>query len=495
MRAHAHLSFPPVTLDEGSFGKFGVMFPERPSCLTGTPQDIADLKTISDLLKSSTNDHPFLPAGYTYLGQFLAHDISFDPTAVSERQRDPEYVHNYRTAALDLDSIYGGGPVINPYFYDPAVRSGQTNFLLVNRKVSNSPELHFDVPRMENLKKTAVIADQRNDDNVIISKIHSTFCRFHNYWADFLANKDKKYHSDPIALFYDARQMVQWYFQWIILYDYLPRIVDLSDHEDMPFKVDTRAGYVENINTIKKQINWLLKDEKNRKFFRWKEAPYIPIEFSFMAFRFGHSQVRADYQFNTDTTDLLFGKQARTSRLPFVHVDLSFFFGERKKLNFSRLIAPSITDNMANIPEAPQPPNIAYLNLFRGLQNKLPSGQELARAMKVPYTDFNERPSFLSDNKSADQFFLSLLTRLGDFPKRLLSNTPAWAYILYEAFYFQKGLRLGPVASRIIAEVIVGLIQADKTSFMYQENWVPKDHKGCPKDDFTMADLLAFLDQ
>jgi hypothetical protein len=42
-----------------------------------------------------------------------------------------------------------------------------------------------------------------------------------------------------------------------------------------------------------------------RRFYDWRNSPYIPVEFSVAAYRFGHSQVRPSYRanFGTSTTD------------------------------------------------------------------------------------------------------------------------------------------------------------------------------------------------
>ncbi|MFZ3235515.1 MAG: hypothetical protein WA184_09120, partial [Stellaceae bacterium] len=68
-------------------------------------------------LEDGSRDSPALPAGITYLAQFLDHDLDFDPTSSLERQSDPAALSNFRTPAFDLDNIYGAGPVVNPQLY------------------------------------------------------------------------------------------------------------------------------------------------------------------------------------------------------------------------------------------------------------------------------------------------------------------------------------------------------------------------------------------
>ncbi|HWN72927.1 MAG TPA: peroxidase family protein, partial [Solirubrobacterales bacterium] len=123
-----------------------------------------------------------IPAGYTYLGQFIDHDITFDPVSSLQRQNDPDALHDFRTPRLDLDSLYGDGPNNNPYLFDPNVDGGKTSFL-----IGQNPSGERDLPR--NVLPSspagvpqgrALIGDPRNDENVIVGQLHLTFLRFHN---------------------------------------------------------------------------------------------------------------------------------------------------------------------------------------------------------------------------------------------------------------------------------------------------------------------------
>lgn len=60
----------------------------------------------------------YVDAGYTFLGQFIDHDVTFDSASLLQRAIDPYSLVDYRTPRLDLDSIYGGGPAQQPYLYD-----------------------------------------------------------------------------------------------------------------------------------------------------------------------------------------------------------------------------------------------------------------------------------------------------------------------------------------------------------------------------------------
>ena len=53
-------------------------------------------------------------------------------------------------------------------------------------------------------------------------------------------------------------------------------------------------------------------------------------------------------------------------------------------------------------------------------------------------------------------------------------ETPLWFYILKEAELVGEGRTLGPVGGRIVAEVLVGLLQKDLNSYLYlKPTWKP----------------------
>jgi hypothetical protein len=128
-------------------GRFGRLFPTLPPFAedtkpirdalselgaAGGPMDPGDdlsdpIALITDPAKSANNpNNPTITAGFTFLGQFLDHDMTFDPTSSLARRQDPEAIRNFRIPALDLDSVYGGGPVASPHLYDRTVDGGRT---------------------------------------------------------------------------------------------------------------------------------------------------------------------------------------------------------------------------------------------------------------------------------------------------------------------------------------------------------------------------------
>ena len=72
-------------------------------------------------------------------------------------------------------------------------------------------------------------------------------------------------------------------------------------------------------------------------------------------------------------------------------------------------------------------------------------------------------------------------------------EAPLWFYILKEAEIVGKGRELGPVGGRIVAEVLVGLLQRDLNSYLYlQPTWKPAPPIAPARGQFTMADLLKY---
>jgi hypothetical protein len=118
-------------------------------------------------LGSATHDSKHIPAGFTFLAQFLDHDLDFDPTSSLERQADPNAITNFRTPALDLDNVYATGPMASPHIYDQS--AANVDQLLVHGT---------DLAR--NAQGKALIGDPRNDENMIVSQLELAFMKCHN---------------------------------------------------------------------------------------------------------------------------------------------------------------------------------------------------------------------------------------------------------------------------------------------------------------------------
>ena len=124
--------------------------------------------------QSSPNnpDNDKMTAGVTFFGQFLDHDVTLDPRSPLLEQSNPKKTTNFRTAAFDLDSVYGSGPEASPELYD--VSSGDIKLRVEpipgSEKVSRNGAIRFDLPRDPN--NNAILGDSRNDEHVILAQFH-----------------------------------------------------------------------------------------------------------------------------------------------------------------------------------------------------------------------------------------------------------------------------------------------------------------------------------
>ena len=465
-------------------GKFGRLFPTLPPFSSDNPtvrqalkdigkkggimdpgDDLSDpITLITDPNKSLKNpDNPDLTAGMTFLGQFLDHDMTFDPTSSLERQQDPEAVQNFRTPALELDSVYGSGPSASPHLYDQSP-SGKGIKLLVE-EIPGSPVksrggvMRFDVPR--NSQGTAMLGDPRNDENMIVSQMQVAFLKFHNAVVDHVVATTGL--SNPGEVFAEAQRLVRWHYQWIIVHEFLPKTVG--------------QAVVSDVLT------------NGRKFYQWRNAPFIPVEFSVSAYRFGHSQVRPSYRANFgpapgqeffglifndnlpdsgDPDDLRGGKRAARR---FIDWQTFFDVGDGN-VRSNKKIDTKLSSVLFDLPGFPGSDlqSLAQRNLVRHLTFGLPSGQSVAKAMNIAPL----APNDLADLK----------------PHALDRRTPLWFYLLREADVHEDGKRMGPVGGRIITEVFIGLLEGDHMSYLKQDpGWTPTL---TANGNFTMTDLLKF---
>ena len=263
-------------------GKFGRMFPKLPSFIP-SQQSLTELGDAMNDPSPNTPDGDNLnvPAGFTYLGQFVDHDITLDTTALQETIVDPLAVQNFRTPKLDLDSLYGSGPDVQPYLYqlnDPDLfLIGTTNEKTPRGDASVPTKLPNDLPRAQST--LGLLGDSRNDENLIVAQLHLAFLKFHNkIVAGIRDGSIKPKYSTDKSVFIQARELVIWHYQWIVLNDFLTRILD------------------------KDQLETVLN--KGRRFYKFNDEPFIPVEFSVAAYRLGHSMVRAVYDYNRVFTPL-----------------------------------------------------------------------------------------------------------------------------------------------------------------------------------------------
>jgi hypothetical protein len=432
--------------------RFGVMFKKLPAynppdaLLTALAVKMNDGKAPLNDVKDSdvAFDNETMPAGYIYLGQFIDHDMTLDKTPLTQQKQDPRAMTNYDTPKFDLGSVYGKGPTGSPELYDP----DKPGYLLVNPH----DEL-FDLPR--DGVGAAYLGDPRNDENLIVAQLHVVFLRMHNKLMDTLKDFQK------------AQQQLRWTYQYLIVNDFLARICG----QDVVNSLIRRRG------TGAIQFTGKLYQPRN------VNKPYMPVEYSGAAYRFGHSMIRAEYEVQDGHTVPIFGQDGyedmRGNRqIPAsLWIDWNYFFeipgmNTPDDRNMARLIDTQLSLPLFKLPSTVVAPTagaivaLAERNLLRGKRLGLPAGQDVATAMGIkPLTN----------------------AQLGLTEPGWKNKAPLWFYILKESELL-GGKKLGPVGGRIVAEVILGLLGLDKTSYF---NANPSF---VPGPNYKMGDFILAAD-
>lgn len=424
------------------------------------PLSAGPIALITDPALSANNPNAALPggsAGSTFLGQFVDHDMTFDASSRLGVPTDPRESPNARVPALDLDSVYGRGPVVDPQFYDPLDRA---RFRL------ESGGAFEDLPR--DATGRAIIGDPRNDEHVIVSGLHAAFQLFHNHIVDRVRAAGE---TDAARVFAQARRLTTWHYHWIVLHEMLPSFIGRPMVDDI-----LRRG----------RRNRLLNEDG---------IGAMPVEFQGAAYRFGHSMVRPSYRANlrgdqgrpffgfifdpraqgqSDPEDLRGG--ARAARR-FIGWQTFFDFGDGevkpRKLIDTRLSTPLFRLPLGAIADGSQPTSLPQRSLLRHLTWQLPSGQRIANTIGEAAL----RPGDLAE--------------LSGYGVGFDRHTPLWYYVLKEAAIAAGGQHLGPVGGRIVGEVIIALMQGDRDAWLASEpNWRPTLPSRRGAGEFDIVDLL-----
>ena len=278
-----------------------------------------------------------------------------------------------------------------------------------------------DVGARDPLKRRAIIGDPRNDENVIVSQLQGLFHRFHNKIAA----------DNPDWDFPDVQRAVRFHYQWVVLNDFLPKIVSAHVLKHV-------APHVVNGTNV-------VVDPPQTKFFQWSEHAYMPLEFSAAAYRFGHSMVRPGYRLSETIPPIaIFEMNPATALTGFREfpdswaIDWNLFAAleprdpdNTTRTQFAYKIDTSLVNPLAHLPPfvAVNPNILALRNLLRGWRMRLPSGQDVARAMGIkPLAD----AEILLGKFTGDPDDTAALVPITSVSPVFADNCPLWTYVLAE---------------------------------------------------------------
>jgi hypothetical protein len=481
--------FPFPWLSSACADKFGYMSSAAVRAATKLPFNVtmqALLNKLGDMMGDAGRDpNPLsqnpadpgvsnIPAGFTYFGQFVDHDVTFDVSSTIDVDTDANTIHNMRSPALDLDNLYGRGPGLDPFLYvfpnvGPSTaikfqRGTNTNVGPGGPSSTGAPggmlaQTNWDVPRIPGTN-TAVIGDPRNDENLIIVQFQHAMIRFHNAVVDLLVAA--AFAGD---IFAEAKRIVTHHYQWAVVNDFLKRICGA-------------AAVANAMATVVAPIG----------------SPFrMPVEFAVAAYRFGHSMIRDFYWVNFNFIQATLGQVFAFNRNPNLPVfsnwvvDFNAFFDTGVPVpvhNKARKIDSFLSTGLETLPGFTGLMAIlAARNLRRGLAFGLPSGQGMANSFGIPPMTVAQLTAGLPPAEVA------LLNSNGGV---LLKQTPLWYYVLREASVLGGGNQLGPVGGRIVAETFVRMLKRDASSYLNASGGFAPILPSAAPGDFTVADLINF---
>ena len=298
--------------------------------------NVADLELLSTIMKKVGLPKPIpkpdviipdprtigstIPALITYWGQFVDHDITFEDKSIlgSVPTNIAELV-NERTSWFDLDCVYGAA---NQYLTE----ENGTKFLIITNAAGEE-----DLPR-DPATGQALIADVRNNENLIIQHIQLAFFRFHNRIISELSVNTV---LTPVELVAQAKRIVSNHYQHMLINEYI-KIIILPEEFNRLF--------VNEFNVLNSRI--------------YGETPKMPIEVAGAMYRFGHALVRNEYYLNANEELPIFSlKKPQDMRgmrpLPIgLHLDFHLFTPTQNFNGFqvAEKINPFLVENLFQLP-------------------------------------------------------------------------------------------------------------------------------------------------
>lgn len=523
-------------VDKDQLGTFDYLFPDAGG-LPADPALTAALDALADAMVLDTTQDDVdsrIPPVFTYLGQFIDHDVSagtdsdegfsvIDTPVIRPLARETvaDNVKNMRAGALNLDSLYGGGPVVGGFaaklikamrfrkdrakLWGGTVSAGEDGEI---PNVSTAPQsgirdllrlgtvLRFNMVSKQELKnlpddlrekfyddkadepkvQRAIIGDFRNDENLAVAQLHMAMQRLHNAIVQRSYTHAHEHPDAPAGdteeLFVWARTRMVWIYQWLLMRHYLPAICD----------PDTLANVLQDGPIL---YRGFLSMHPPRR----PDLLPLPLEFSVAGFRFGHTMARDAYdwneffepasfdllfQFTGNHPNPMFGEPRLPRNWPIDWARFAGPYDPARPDRAARKLDARLALPLGNLPEKPGDHGVlrhlARRNLRRGYLLNLPCAQSIIAAL--------DDRGITVQRLSADELS-SGATHDAVVNGGFQHQTPLWFYVLKEAEVMGGGECLGPLGTRIVADTLVGLIEADSTSFVNAApggaNWTPAD--------------------
>ena len=488
---------------------------------------------VRNLRGGAEQDNPDIPAGYTYLGQLIAHDLAFTDLSNLKFEARPAAPttpasNALAAATLDLGPLYGAGPDRAPQLYQ------RTGARLPRWKLRLSPmqqratggPLQFPQAIGDAMDLTrcplvsgdplAITADARNDMHLLISQLMVLFAKFHNGLADHVEQGLEREAVlqgttfDKRQLFPQTRALVVAVYRRVVLDDFLARLCDpgiykrtrdlinLYRHGPIPFP-DRRARNV------------------------------VPRAFASAAFRVGHVMARASYSLSVARTATVNGNghvnadgpslssifDQTGTRISGANIQQNwdiewdrFFFDtdgayevqtpDGRVRNFSHKISPAAPTALVNKDrfgsDDEQQGGIIYLDLMRAFADELHDADAIIPELAINVPEASRLASTERQAMLTRHFTVNGVQELSDSDIGKLSDqTPLYLYTLLEAMAEPSGgTNLGPVGSTIVAGTIThALLDTIGETESARQRWddlnISKPMPG------TMPELLEFM--
>jgi hypothetical protein len=429
-------------------------------------------------------ENPHIPSGYTYLLQFVAHDLVHSAMPLSVTGALGAGTTNARRTALRLETLFGSGPVGSPFVYaldapnderrtklrlgrmrwkEKGVEAGCPFRDIARTPAENVTGIDRSIAGHRAALTEALVADPRNDDHAIMSQLTALFALLHNGLIDIVRRGEPATGINAslgaaYTRFLCARDALTSIYHNIIAKDLMRRALH-------PAIYATYAGSRPTfIDRPAQQSGW-----------------QIPLEFSHGAFRFGHAMVRPEYVINDLSTHDLNNTLEKNSANDPVNMPLDstwivrwshFFEIEGSRPNFSRRIGPFLSDGLGNdqiFPAVDQTNRVGLL--YRDLLGSALAGLWSVDALIAEIAV--RRPQLIGISRLlADRSYrvgelrawLTSQASYGGFSAEdigtLANDPPLPFFILFEAMQQpgSEGLHLGPLGSIIVSEVIFGAL-------------------------------------